>query len=87
MQCEFVYVHCVWCFMLVQEYLQALHDHYEDWLGNEKHHSWHGNTPVLVCIVHVYQSMLHPQTLVKQDLAIYVWTIPYTNLLYKRSAV
>ncbi|XP_064384171.1 thymidine kinase 2, mitochondrial-like [Halichondria panicea] len=30
------------------EYLQSLHDRYEDWLGNEKHHCWHGNTPVLV---------------------------------------
>ncbi|CAI8019917.1 Thymidine kinase 2, mitochondrial [Geodia barretti] len=30
------------------EYLQALHECYEDWLGNDKHHSWHGNTPVLV---------------------------------------
>ncbi len=34
----------------LQEYLQSLHDRYEDWLGNEKHHCWHGNTPVLVCV-------------------------------------
>lgn len=30
------------------EYLKALHDRYEDWLGNSQHHYWHGNTPVLV---------------------------------------
>ena len=32
-----------------QDYLKALNKCYEDWLGNEEHHSWHGNTPVLVC--------------------------------------
>ena len=36
------------CPFTSQEYLQALHDCYEEWLGNEKHHSWHGNAPVLV---------------------------------------
>lgn len=30
------------------EYLSSLHKRYEEWLGNDKHHSWHGNTPVLV---------------------------------------
>ena len=32
----------------LQEYLKALHDCYENWLGKEEHHSWHGNTQVLV---------------------------------------
>ena len=36
-------------FLPLKEYLQSLHDCYEDWLGNERHHSWHGHTPVLVC--------------------------------------
>ncbi|CAI8026029.1 Thymidine kinase 2, mitochondrial [Geodia barretti] len=30
------------------DYVKALNKCYEDWLGNEEHHSWHGNTPVLV---------------------------------------
>lgn len=35
-------------FLYYQEYLKALHDRYEDWLGNSQHHYLHGNTPVLV---------------------------------------
>ena len=35
----------------LQEYLQSLHEHYENWLGNDKHHVWHGNTPVMVHFV------------------------------------
>ena len=31
-----------------QSYLQSLHDCYEEWLGDEKHHNWHGDIPVLV---------------------------------------
>ena len=31
-----------------QEYLQSLHDLYENWLGNDKNHCWHRNTPVMV---------------------------------------
>lgn len=30
------------------DYLTSLHEHYEEWLGDEKHHYWHGNSPVLV---------------------------------------
>ncbi|KAL5491979.1 hypothetical protein EMCRGX_G017360 [Ephydatia muelleri] len=33
---------------VTRAYLQSLHDRYEEWLSNEKHHSWHGNVPVLV---------------------------------------
>jgi len=38
----------------LQDYLQSLHDYYENWLGSEENHSWHNNTPVLVSLYTTY---------------------------------
>ena len=61
---QYIYCHVFEYTLLfdLKEYLQALHDRYEEWLGNEKHHSWHGNTPVLVGqrLIHTCTSLYIP---------------------------
>lgn len=44
----FSHAHLPSLILYVQDYLKSLHDRYEEWLGNEKHHGWHGNAPILV---------------------------------------